>query len=167
MSAKKKAAALAATCAFVALVGAQAAFAVGGPDGGYADGRDAQTGNTAALREGRAANFADADGDGVCDRAAAMVRASFVDADGDGICDNAGQGMHAGARGSNGAGFGWGAGFIDEDGDGVCDNAANGSGGGFGRGFVDSDGDGVCDNAGVGGGAGRQDRGGSGFHGGR
>lgn len=65
---------------------------------------------------GRGANFADANGDGVCDNYAAGGRgmgrgANFADADGDGVCDH----YAAGARPQDGTG------------------RANGFGGGRGR----------------------------------
>ena len=71
---------------------------------------------------------------------------NFADADGDGVCDN---------YGSNGNGCGKHSGcgkeYVDADGDGVCDNyGSNGNGckkrSGCNKEYVDADGDGVCDN---------------------
>jgi len=111
--------------------------------------------------------FADANGDGICDRYIPGITgqnatgtglgmmggrgfmgtglgANFVDADGDGICDNIGTGL--------GRGNGTGVNFVDADGDGICDNLGTGIGGGNGTGanYVDANGDGICDNAGSG-----------------
>ncbi len=84
-------------------------------------------------RNGRCGqNYADANGDGICD--------NYADADGDGVNDNC-------------PGYGngrWGQNYADADGDGICDN------------FVDADGDGDNDNCqGYGNGQGRRQGGGA------
>ncbi len=61
---------------------------------------------------------------------------NFADADGDGICDNVGNmRIYAGVN-VNGVCDGCGRNFVDENGDGVCDNYVfgQGQGGGCGRG---------------------------------
>lgn len=67
---------------------------------------------------GNGAGYADADGDGVCDRLGSGYGKGlgYVDEDGDGVCDNLATGC------------GNGAGYVDENDDGVCDNLGTGSG---------------------------------------
>ena len=90
-------------------------------------------------------NFADADGDGICDNTVSSLR--YIDANGDGVCDNLGTYQRSGANGNSGnsansnGGSRSGRNYVDADGDGVCDN--NGSS----CRYVDANGDGVCDNA--------------------
>lgn len=55
-------------------------------------------------------NFADANGDGICDCHGTGCGSYFVDADGDGACDNCGRY------------------FTDANGDGICDNFGTGLG---------------------------------------
>lgn len=92
-------------------------------------------------------NFADADGDGICDNTVSSLR--YIDANGDGVCDNLGTYQRSGANGNSGnsansnGGSGSGRNYTDADGDGVCDN--NGSS----CRYVDTDGDGICDNCGA------------------
>ena len=87
------------TAVMVLSIGATSAFAVG---------------------SGTGRNYADADGDGVCDRVC-----SYVDTDNDGVCDN-----RDACSASAIAGTGHGRHFVDADGDGVCDHHAAGHGGG-------------------------------------
>ena len=68
-------------------------------------------------------NFADADGDGICDYAGTVC--PYTDENGDGICDLCGLGQKSGA----------GRNFMDTDGDGVCDNRTAGLCPGQGRKF--------------------------------
>ena len=135
-------------------------------------------GAVSAFAAGTGRNFADADGNGVCDNysveqtvsraAGALQKGSgqnFVDADNDGICDNYAVGQATGQE--TASSLNRGQNYVDEDNDGVCDNydpsrtTGRGRGvsrNGRGRNFVDADGDGVCDNLGTG--QGRQYRGG-------
>ena len=141
----------------------------------------ASVGAVSAFAAGTGRNFADADGNGVCDNysveqtvsraAGALQKGSgqnFVDADNDGICDNYAVGQATGQetgqetassqnRGQN---------YVDEDNDTVCDNydpsrtTGRGMGvarNGLGWNFVDAAGAGVCDHLGTG--QGRQYRG--------
>ena len=85
---------------------------------GYAWG----AGDTVDSRFGMHKDFADADGDGVCD--------NYVDANGDGINDLRGT-RGEGGHGLRGSGDCDGESFVDANGDGVCDNV--GSGGGLRR----------------------------------
>ena len=78
------------------------------------------------------ANYADADGNGVCDNIGTYQ--NFIDEDGDGICDNTGFGI---GRCKNGGRC------VYANGDGINDNIGSGNGGYF----ADEDGDGTCDNA--------------------
>ena len=88
--------------------------------------------SAAAYVRGR--NFADANGDGVCDRVTRATRCG--DADGDGLCDVCGLALAecASPCGSTCKLFG------DADGDGVCDGT-----GGAGVRCGDADGDGLCE----------------------
>ena len=86
---------------------------------------------------GRAVNYVDANGDGICDNCAVNGGRGrwFIDKNGDGICDY----------------------FTDTDKNGICDHCTRY--GGRGRQFVDKNGDGICDNfTGIGNGSGRRCR---------
>jgi hypothetical protein len=63
--------------------------------------------------------------------------ANFVDADGDGVCDNAGQALGTMARQGRRslAGQAQGQNFVDADGDGVCDLCGQAGGNASGRGM--------------------------------
>lgn len=90
-------------------------------------------------------NFADLDGDGICDNCGIPCQCSalctgnggnYVDADGDGICDHhaAGLGLGCGHGHGNAPHGGCGRSYVDADGDGICDNysTAQGRRGGHG-----------------------------------
>lgn len=51
---------------------------------------------------------------------------NFADTDGDGVCDNLGTGICTSACASTGTGCGRNCNFVDSDGDGICDNLGNG-----------------------------------------
>lgn len=80
-----------------------------------------------AAGPGHRRNFADTDGDGICDNAVSSC--VYADADGDGICDACGSYHWCGM-----AGTGSGRNFVDANGDGVCDNYGTVQGKGCGRG---------------------------------
>ena len=90
-------------------------------------------GAVSAFAAGTGRNFADADGNGVCDNysveqtvsraAGALQKGSgqnFVDADNDGICDNYAVGQATGQE--TASSLNRGQNYVDEDNDGVCDN---------------------------------------------
>ncbi len=97
---------------------------------------------TFAATPTKGVNYADTDGNGICDNIGTY--SNFIDEDGDVICDNTGLNIGMG-RGENGGRF------VDNDGDGANDNIGSGNGGYF----TDTDNDGECDNIGTSQGQGR------------
>ena len=93
--------------------------------------------------DGRNDNFADSDGDGICDPgfrfagAPYLMNMGFVDVDGDGINDHFTYADGDGINDLTGHHSRHGFGFIDENNDGINDN------------FLDADGDGICDLTGI------------------
>ncbi len=85
----------------------------------------------------RRGNYADENGDGICDNRTGGQCPSYADANGDGICDNHPHDQHNCPSGSgicNKREDCGGQNFADEDGDGVCDNRENTHGGHHGKG---------------------------------
>lgn len=103
----------------------------------------ASVGAVSAFAAGTGRNFADADGNVVCDNysveqtvsraAGALQKGSgqnFVDADNDGICDNYAVGQATGQETGQetASSLNRGQNYVDEDNDGVCDNLGTGQG---------------------------------------